>query len=788
MRGVKLAFMIALAGAASTATTAVDAQVRRPVYVSPYYGYARAYPYYYGPVYPYVPYPYVYYPVGPYSSTPAEAAMRGFSEVVRARAEAARAWSQALINYEEARSRYLENRQKWFETYLARKRIAEAYRAEREAKRRPIRRTAAARQRRAVPRLSASEVDFATGRLRWPKTLEGGEYAEHRRQLEEAFVLLAHTGSPAGLSEDAYSAVRAMRAELLTHIREMPTSEYIAARRFLEALAYAVKAPHLHNDFRVVPRSSEHDAPSADAVPELLKTLSSDDLVDRHEAILTLGRLGPEARDAVPVLIAVLRSDSTILRHSAIDALRMIGPEAKPASTELKRLLKSDDRLISVAAALALVQFDPDDRELQKAVLPLLIEALSDPSPHVHSDAMQALALIGPPAAETVSALLGRADAETSRSAADALAEMGPAAASTVPALVTATEHNDAEVRWHAARALGAIRARPELAVPALTRRLDDESEHVRAQAAYGLAAYGREARRAAAVLADRLSDPDPAVRLAAAHALGAIGPDAASAVPALVKSLESGDGAVTLNAADALVRIGAAAVPVLTRKLTDERLAPLAAHALGEIGPEARSSVSALVALLSGKDENTRREAILALANIGARAESAVPDLIRVLRTPADPLRVEAAYALASIDPNAAIPELRKTIAADDPMLRFASAWGLVHAAPDSREHMSLALPILSKALSDERPLVRAKAADALGRLGLRAKSTIPALIRASEDERADVRTAALAALGEVGSRDPSARAALQKALHDRDDAVRAAAEDALSRIGKRR
>lgn len=90
-------------------------------------------------------------------------------------------------------------------------------------------------------------------------------------------------------------------------------------------------------------------------------------------------------------------------------------------------------------------------------------------------------------------------------------------------------------------------------------------------------------------------------------------------------------------TAAKALGGIGAAAVPELSRSLTDPN--PLvrrrAADILARIGPEAQDAVPALIRTLDDRDEEVRKSAARALGEIGPAAKDAVPHLIEALREP---------------------------------------------------------------------------------------------------------------------------------------------------------
>jgi HEAT repeat protein len=89
------------------------------------------------------------------------------------------------------------------------------------------------------------------------------------------------------------------------------------------------------------------------------------------------------------------------------------------------------------------------------------------------------------------------------------------------------------------------------------------------------------------------LTDPSFEVREAAFHALGAMGPRARTAVPALLTALEDADVAVRALAAEALGRIGTearAALPLLRRMAADETQEDVA-----------RESAAAAVASIEG-------------------------------------------------------------------------------------------------------------------------------------------------------------------------------------------
>jgi hypothetical protein len=168
-----------------------------------------------------------------------EAAGRGMSEVIRARGEAAEHYARARLSHEEARRRYIDNQRAWHQAYLERKRANIAFRQERYARERKARdRYLATRRESPPPRLSPDQLDPETGYVVWPEALLGDEFAEQRQRVEELLVLRAHIRYVSGLADEIHAIAREMQDELRGRIREIPGDQYLAARRFLDALAW----------------------------------------------------------------------------------------------------------------------------------------------------------------------------------------------------------------------------------------------------------------------------------------------------------------------------------------------------------------------------------------------------------------------------------------------------------------------------------------------------------------------------------------------------------------------
>lgn len=179
-----------------------------------------------------------------HASTPAESYARGAAALARARADFNLRSSQARIARAEARRYELENQIRATETYFKMRLMNREYRAKLRGPRptpEQMKRLAAAGK--PAP-LSPSELDSITGEIAWPILLRDGRYANHRAQLESLF---AERASADELSTATYLKIdrttKAMLAVLKKRITRVPQMDYIAAKRFLQSLAYEARQP-----------------------------------------------------------------------------------------------------------------------------------------------------------------------------------------------------------------------------------------------------------------------------------------------------------------------------------------------------------------------------------------------------------------------------------------------------------------------------------------------------------------------------------------------------------------
>jgi HEAT repeat protein len=105
-----------------------------------------------------------------------------------------------------------------------------------------------------------------------------------------------------------------------------------------------------------------------EAVPGLLKSLTSPSSLVRQQAALALGRIG--SADAVPALTEALRDPEWSVRRQAALALGQIGPPALPAEPELRKLLLDPNSLVRKGTQAALERISSGTYPAGKSRLP----------------------------------------------------------------------------------------------------------------------------------------------------------------------------------------------------------------------------------------------------------------------------------------------------------------------------------------------------------------------------------------------------------------------------------
>jgi HEAT repeat protein len=331
-----------------------------------------------------------------------------------------------------------------------------------------------------------------------------------------------------------------------------------------------------------------------------------------------LGAQEPQASDkSVESWVRSLLDAAIDKREAGLKAVKAAGPQQRKAvAARLRPSLSTADPIVRVRCALMLWRVEGRAGES----LPVLLKALGDPKMEVCSAALFALG------------------------------DMGAAAREAVPAVEAFLRNRSARLRCHAAYNLWKIDPKSSQPLPALRRVLEERDEDAWADIFNLISLMRGAARELAPMLVGLTKDRDANVRSNAVITLGDIHPDPALVVPALHKALHDTNGMVRGNAAialgnigakgpptlalvrallkddDPLVRVQAAitvwrldrdaktAVPVLTEALDHDKgtLACVAAvQALGQVGPEAKGAIPALLALRKKAEGGWGRQAI---------------------------------------------------------------------------------------------------------------------------------------------------------------------------------
>jgi hypothetical protein len=182
---------------------------------------------------------------GYHSSTAAEGFLRGRAAVIRSAGEFNYTTSLAAINIQEAISRYIDNRAKWTDTYFAMRKTNQAYR-DAERGYRPTQEVLNRISQEASPdRLKPSQLDPSLRTIFWPALLSKGEFDALRTQLDGLFAVQRANNS--GLGTENFREIAALTAEMQilldSMINQLHPDEYLAARRFIESLAYEARFP-----------------------------------------------------------------------------------------------------------------------------------------------------------------------------------------------------------------------------------------------------------------------------------------------------------------------------------------------------------------------------------------------------------------------------------------------------------------------------------------------------------------------------------------------------------------
>jgi len=260
-------------------------------------------------------------------------------------------------------------------------------------------------------------------------------------------------------------------------------------------------------------------------------------------------------------------------------------------------------------------------------------------------------------------------------------------------------------------------------AVPVLARLASDPSQRWRAEALYALSRANPSPEVAVEVYSAALAAGEPRLQRAALEGLAEIGPPARDAGPAVLALFRTGD-ADDFQILKTLERLGIGDADV----------------------------VGALVAVLTSGESRPTRVALQAIARLGPRARASLPAVVAIAARPGQ----QRWAAIGTLDSLQVLDEdvaraLESAASDPDEQVRVAANRALAHLAPyDSRRE---AVDRLARQLRDPEPSKRQSAAERLAYLGPAAAHTAPALLEALRDPEPLVGRDAYEALVALGA-----------------------------------
>lgn len=190
-----------------------------------------------------------------------EGMVRANHEGVRAQASMIEAQAAMLNAVSSARQKFVEMQKTMQEihtmaidndikattTFYDKRAARESYLAN-HVKEKPDAADASRYAKSAAPkRLSPGEVSSSYRGIRWPAVLQHEQFASVRERLDAEYTQKSFGNS--GIGSPLYQQVKRMtdemQVELRGMVREIDPTEYIAAKRFLDGLAYEARFPHM---------------------------------------------------------------------------------------------------------------------------------------------------------------------------------------------------------------------------------------------------------------------------------------------------------------------------------------------------------------------------------------------------------------------------------------------------------------------------------------------------------------------------------------------------------------
>ncbi|MGA2796924.1 MAG: hypothetical protein ABSE63_05050 [Thermoguttaceae bacterium] len=166
----------------------------------------------------------------------------GIGDVIRSKGDYNLLTSQAAINATEADRNAILNRDLWTNTYFQMRREQRAAIAEEQGPRPSPEDLLRYAQMGKPKSLGPNQLDAASGRIYWPRSLRTDQFASSRGVLDELFAKRARYGD---VSMEDLMVIRDETSKMINQlnqeIRDIPPMEYASAKQFISSLAYQVQ-------------------------------------------------------------------------------------------------------------------------------------------------------------------------------------------------------------------------------------------------------------------------------------------------------------------------------------------------------------------------------------------------------------------------------------------------------------------------------------------------------------------------------------------------------------------
>ncbi|MFW9783784.1 MAG: HEAT repeat domain-containing protein [Candidatus Heimdallarchaeota archaeon] len=430
---------------------------------------------------------------------------------------------------------------------------------------------------------------------------------------------------------------------------------------------------HLNSEIRSVKFNSinvlgELGEKSEKAVPLLTSCLEDDDWSICREAARTLGKIGIIAQNALPKISKLLTDKEDSIRKEAAIALGRIGNPTSDSLNALKNALNDRNEEVRTEAANALGEIGSEAYE----AIPELMESIKDTSWVVRTASAHAISQIGKGSVKAIPTLINAMQDDDWRvryRVVNTLASMGELA---VPALLEALNSKNKTVVKEALDCLGEIKIADPKIINSISNLLASRSEVVSGKAADALRSIGKESVPSLIEAYDKVNKK---MKITIISSIGGIGLDAEEAIPFLIKILVPHEEINPFDLKERREQLYSKSFSSKLRGFFEElntlRLINLyallyvkrfsrsilikveAVRALGNIGKNSESVVSALEFALINPKQIVRRAAALSLGKMGSTANIAVPSLIEALEDRKPDVRWRASEALGIIGDN---------------------------------------------------------------------------------------------------------------------------------------